>query len=412
MSSDSIGFRWAATNVDDAVLGADVAELLGSMAAHFGVDRSVRAAVSGLGREPLESALPLFQPLVISSATKDDLKVAGISVGDLRESVRESIGADAIELEPLSRVSLKGLVSLVGSVVLAGYVFSLASDWRSIADALVEMRWTVVPLLLAAVLAANAGGALSMMGSVGISLAFVRTNQIMFAQGFLNRFTPANAGGMALRARYLQREGVTLNVGAAAVGLSSAASGVVQAAFIVVFLVWGGASDELSRFSFPSVTKVLMVVLVVAAAIGIVALSGWGRRTIIPRVRESLGPAVASFADLARQPTKLVQLFGGAALTKAATIVAFAGCVSAFGVDLGFARIGALYMVANTVGAAVPTPGGVGGLEAALTAALISGGVDPAKAGAIVLVFRLFTFWLPTIPGWVCLQRAQRTGIV
>jgi uncharacterized protein (TIRG00374 family) len=79
---------------------------------------------------------------------------------------------------------------------------------------------------------------------------------------------------------------------------------------------------------------------------------------------------------------------------------------------MSFAKAGALYMIANTVGSAVPTPGGVGGIEAALTAVLLSFGVDSATAAAIVLLFRLLTFWLPTVPGYGFLRYTQRAGIV
>lgn len=84
----------------------------------------------------------------------------------------------------------------------------------------------------------------------------------------------------------------------------------------------------------------------------------------------------------------------------------------AFDVSMSFPKAGALYMIANTIGSAVPTPGGVGGVEAALTASLISFGVDNATAAAIVLLFRTLTFWLPTIPGYFFLQYTQRKGIV
>ncbi|MCB1256059.1 MAG: flippase-like domain-containing protein [Microthrixaceae bacterium] len=407
-----VGFRWGATNADDSMLAADIAELMSAMSVHVGIDRAVESAREGLGDETLEAALGLFQPLVISTATRDQMKAAGLTIGEIRNEVSSAIGVEETELVPLRRVTLKGIVSLVGSLVLAFYVMSLVSDWRSIADAFGEMSLSVVPLLLGLIISANVGGALAMMGSVNISLPFMRTNLIQFAQGFLNRFTPANAGGMALRARYLQREGVELSVGAAAVGLTSAASGLLQVVFMAVFLVWGGATHELSRFQTPSITKVLGLIIGISFVVGVITLSGWGKRVVVPKVKATVGPAVSSLGELARQPSKMAQLFGGNALLKLSNVVAFAACVSAFGVDLGFARVGALYMIANTVGAAVPTPGGVGGVEAALTAALISGGVDAPTAGAIVLVFRLFTFWIPTLPGWISLQRAQKTGIV
>ena len=60
----------------------------------------------------------------------------------------------------------------------------------------------------------------------------------MFGQSFLNRFTPMNAGGMAMRIRYLQKGGTDVAVATAAVGLTSLASGVVQVSFIVFFFLW------------------------------------------------------------------------------------------------------------------------------------------------------------------------------
>ena len=84
----------------------------------------------------------------------------------------------------------------------------------------------------------------------------------------------------------------------------------------------------------------------------------------------------------------------------------------AFGVDISFPKAGAMYIIATTIGSAVPTPGGVGGIEAALTAALIAYGVDNATAAAIVLFFRTLTFWLPTIPGYGFFRYTQARGIV
>ena len=50
---------------------------------------------------------------------------------------------------------------------------------------------------------------MSLSGSVLRTCRSARPPSIMFGQSFLNRFTPANAGGMAMRVRYLQRGGRT-----------------------------------------------------------------------------------------------------------------------------------------------------------------------------------------------------------
>jgi uncharacterized membrane protein YbhN (UPF0104 family) len=45
-----------------------------------------------------------------------------------------------------------------------------------------------------------------------------------------------------------------------------------------------------------------------------------------------------------------------------------------------------------------------------MTAGLIAAGVDGAIALSSVLLFRLLTFWLPTIPGWFSFQWLTKAG--
>jgi uncharacterized protein (TIRG00374 family) len=62
------------------------------------------------------------------------------------------------------------------------------------------------------------------------------------------------------------------------------------------------------------------------------------------------------------------------------------------------------------VSSAAPTPGGIGAAEAALVAGYTAVGVDSSTAFAAVLLFRLVTFWLPILPGWIALVQLQRRG--
>jgi uncharacterized membrane protein YbhN (UPF0104 family) len=57
-------------------------------------------------------------------------------------------------------------------------------------------------------------------------------------------------------------------------------------------------------------------------------------------------------------------------------------------------------------------PGGVGVVEAALTAALTSFGVPSAPAVAAVLVFRGITFLLPPVFGFFTLRWERAKGLV
>src|SRR5207237_10401369 len=47
----------------------------------------------------------------------------------------------------------------------------------------------------------------------------------------------------------------------------------------------------------------------------------------------------------------------------------------------------------------LPLPGGIGGVDGGMIGALVAFGVSGSLALIAVLVYRLFAFWLPTIPG-------------
>jgi uncharacterized protein (TIRG00374 family) len=61
---------------------------------------------------------------------------------------------------------------------------------------------------------------------------------------------------------------------------------------------------------------------------------------------------------------------------------------------------------------ALPTPGGLGAVEAALTAGVSTIGVATTYAVPAVLLFRIVSFWLPIAPGWILWTQMQRRGLL
>ena len=61
------------------------------------------------------------------------------------------------------------------------------------------------------------------------------------------------------------------------------------------------------------------------------------------------------------------------------------------------------------LGNLLPMPGGVGGVEGGMIAALVAFGVNSGLAVVAVLVYRAFTFWLPLVPGLVAYFQLRKT---
>ena len=70
--------------------------------------------------------------------------------------------------------------------------------------------------------------------------------------------------------------------------------------------------------------------------------------------------------------------------------------------------IGAVYLGAAALAAIAPTPGGLGAIEAALVAGLTGVGMSSGLAVSAVLLYRLATYWLPVVPGWLSWRLLQR----
>jgi len=91
---------------------------------------------------------------------------------------------------------------------------------------------------------------------------------------------------------------------------------------------------------------------------------------------------------------------------------ALAAAVAAMHGHLTIAEVGAVYLGASIIAAAAPTPGGLGALEAAVVAGLTAVGMESGPAVAAVLSYRLVTYWLPILPGWVSFHLLERRDLI
>jgi uncharacterized protein (TIRG00374 family) len=181
--------------------------------------------------------------------------------------------------------------------------------------------------------------------------------------------------------------------------------------FIVGFVLWSGSTGGFG-LDLPEanwVAILLLGVLILGSVVWFTPLRG---KLLGSRLALSAREILGELKELATNPAKVVMLFGGAAMGKLFTVIAFTQSCRAFGVDLSFAELGALYMTANTVASAVPTPGGMGAIEAALVAVLTGAGVPTAEALSITLVFRLITYWLPVPFSYLALRHLRKTDAV
>jgi undecaprenyl-diphosphatase len=387
----------------------DRAELLTSLAGLVGVDAVVSAAARTLDPSDLGASLPYLQPLAVSVATR---KHAGKSMlRELRAEVAAATDQEPVPLEQLVRVrprTLLMIATLTGAFYfLLPQLANVDESIRAVTDA--NWGWLAGAVVLSG--ATYVFSAIGMDGGVEARLPLVPTVQAQLASSFVNRVTPANVGGMALNVRYMQKAGVEPAAAVTGMGLNVLAGGIVHIALLFVFLAWAGRSEG-GGFSIPSSSKLLVVIAVVLALVGLLVATRWGRRFFRTRVLRFVKQSLSSMAALVQSPGRLLALFGGSVGVTLAYATALACAIAAFDGGVSYAQVGAVYLGSSVIAAAAPTPGGLGAMEAALVAGFTAIGMDSAIAVAAVLSYRLATFWLPILPGWLSFRHLDRRGLI
>jgi uncharacterized protein (TIRG00374 family) len=161
---------------------------------------------------------------------------------------------------------------------------------------------------------------------------------------------------------------------------------------IVVFLLIGlvpedlerRLADRVSRHRRPRVARVGPRLLSIPAAVAT------GVREAIDHLRQ-------------RDPSML-----GAFAYWGFNIAILWACFHAFGESPSWAVIVMAYFV-GMMGNLLPMPGGVGGVDGGMIGAFAAFDVSIGLATVAVLTYRLFAFWLPTLPGAIAYFQLRRT---
>jgi glycosyltransferase 2 family protein len=402
-----VDFGYAQAGASDRALAQDVAELLASLALVVGSQRAVDAAVATLGKPAVTEALPLMQPLALATRTRRALRRRHGLLDEVRNGSADAVGAEHVKLEPLTRIRARSLLILACLLVATYLLLPQVGEFHQTLNAArhAELGWLVLALL--ASVGTFLAAALSLSGAVLAPLAYGRTFITQLASSFANKITPAGLGGLGINTRYLERSGVTKGDAVGAVALNGTVGFVVHVAALVVSAVLLGHTG-LPSVHLPSGWVLLVLIAVLLSVVGIVSETSFGRKHVLLPTERTGRDLLA----VVRVPTKAAQMFGGAILVLVSYIVALGFALTAFHAHASWLDVTTVYLGGSAVASAAPTPGKVGAVEAALIAGLTGVGIASGPAVAGVLAFRLVTFWLPIIPGYVAFRSLTKRELL
>lgn len=302
---------------------------------------------------------------------------------------------------------------LISFVILALVAVFMWRNWEQMLLAFSQAKQASLGTAVGAFLLVGVGVFCASMAYRNLALRklpFVELFIVENSAVLMSRALPAGVGGMGVHGVYLHKRGHSIPKATAVVATNNMLGFLVHIALLVICLL--AVPSAFRSFRLGSVFSQGWIYLGLLGALAILALTPAVRK----RLANVLGDVRTVLASYRSQPQKLFWacLFLAGVTLSNVLVLWLAGrevAPSAFA-HISLVTVFIIFSMGVLVGASVPTPGGLAGVEAGLVAGLTSYGLEFSTALAIALLFRLATYWLPMVPGAICLALARYNKLI
>lgn len=289
-----------------------------------------------------------------------------------------------------------------------------AVDWRTVHDGAVRLasadpRWLLAGVVFTAL--CSVASACVRQGAVPERLPPGQLLAVQFAAGAAGHALPGNIGAHAVVLRFLRGRGMPLARATSSLALYSAVKPVAKTLVIVAFVVAFPGTLRLAELLPKGETLALVGAITGVSLAAVVTLI----TTVRPLRRPLIGGLRSALTDtrlVHSRPVRALSLWGGAAAFPLCQGAVVASVGSSLGLPVSWTQMLFAYLVASTAAGAVPAPGGLGPMDAALVFALVAFGAPATLATTTVIGYRVLTVWLPLLPGTFVLSALVRAKVL
>ncbi|WP_411577025.1 lysylphosphatidylglycerol synthase transmembrane domain-containing protein [Streptomyces sp. SCSIO ZS0520] len=282
----------------------------------------------------------------------------------------------------------------------------LAEGFRQLAGA--DRTWLAVAGTTTCL--AWVAAAFARQGAVAERLPRARLLATQFASGAANHLLPTGLGASAVNLRFMTVCGIPAARSTAALALYLLTETVARLVLLLVLLLAFPDALRLGALLPEGALGPLLLSLGAAALLsaGVLLCLRRVRGLLLRFLRTALGEARRVHA----RPARALALWGGSLAFPALQASGLVAVGLALGLDIPVTHMALAYLAASCAVALVPTPGGLGSVEAALVVALVAAGAPAALATAVVLGFRIVTVWVPLLPGALTLGALVKLKVI
>jgi glycosyltransferase 2 family protein len=405
---DGSGFA----SMDEAETGAgslvrrlDVAQMLTTLAGLVGAAQAVRAFREGYRSDDERAVAAILQPVALAPWGWSAMRSSKACLAEVRQ---ELAGPDDTSSPiRLERFRWRTVLSTIALTVAAFLIVGQLSK-VNLLGALGAMNpyWFLLAIVASAT--TYLAAAMNLAAFVPKRLSMLRGFWVQLSTAFVGLAMPPTVGHVAVNSRYLHRQGVETGAIAAAVALSQIVNVATTVPLLIVIGVLTGSG--VSRFKIVPGTDVLIGLASIIIIAGIFAAIQPTRAFLTQYVWRPFRAAVPRLLEAISQPVRMTVGVSANLLLTSSYVLALYAALLAVGAHPPVLATAAVFLAANTVGSIAPTPGGLGAVEAVMTAGLTAIGIPVHEAVPSVLLFRVATFWLPIPAGWFSYLVLERKG--
>jgi len=303
----------------------------------------------------------------------------------------------------LSRQILLFLVIIILALIILPQLSAFSGSLEKISN----LDFSLALLAFALIMGTYFAGAATYYFLSRKPLRYLLTVVIQFAAMFVNRVLPAGIGAIGVNFGYLKRFGHSNIQSATIVGLNNLLGFVGNSIIILLVLLLSGIALP----SNSSVKGSWLYLLILVPGI-IVLMYFTINKKIKIKLYKSMQNIKALLLAYADSPVIILKALLSSMTLTILHMLCLMASMYAIGGSVSLAVVVLVFSLGVGAGASVPTPGGLGGLEAGMVAGFIAFGMPANTALAGVLLYRIISFWIPLIIGGAAFVYAQSQGYI
>jgi uncharacterized protein (TIRG00374 family) len=395
---------------DSVSINIDLVQMLVMQALYAGSEQAIAAMSNSLSEEDLQNVGPMLQKIILPKQTKDLLKIRQKEGQNVLQQLRKAILSIAPktddQLIQISKFSPRTVLSIVITIIAVSVVVTQL-NFNQVVGAISTANpiWGIFTILFGFATLLSPAFCLKIFSPTSIPM--IKGVKVQIAAGFVALAAPAGIGPAAINMRYLNRKGVSNAVALATVTIIQILQFFGTIILLIVLSLFSGNLAIAERF--PSGTLII-VVLIIGTLVLTLFLIPWTKRLIMKRVAPFLRQFATRITQLISEPKIFFYGLVAVIFQTLCYVMSFMCALLAFNVQISLIDIAIVYLFSTALGSIVPTPGGLGTVEAALTLGFTAIGVPAPIALSATILFRAANYWLHIPIGYIAMKSMEKAN--